>query len=1332
MDSAETVWQLFKKWDDLDLLVIHPRSAITTGDEGRVKIFNAWKSLEHDRQIGDRRERNAWEGRLRGPSAHLPVGSLITKIVVPEGCGLKTCVTDRSDYYHQIGVSLERSRSNIVWPPMPLKDFVQFKAYKNYVERASQKKRKVDRTVHGDDLSGFRHDAMPIDPEAEMFGSFRAILQGDHLGVEFGISAHVGLLQSVGLLADRGRPVTSSLIRPSSVYQGLCIDDFFCLAPVPLSELYEQTAKVPSAAKKAFDLAKKCYKDQQLQGSDHKDVIDQCLTAVVGAEVDSRPQVVEKGMLPVGAPASKRLALSWISAMAARYPCTTDALHSSLMGALISAFCFRRCSMSILVELFKVIPPGDLNTEKPKLHPLTRSAAEELILAAVLLPIVATDVKAPFSEWIFASDASNAKGAYVVSKIPPSLAEPLWQAGDFKGGYTRLDTGFTHALRKSGIADHDDWKQTEAAVLGFELAGDETLLAQEERRVPRPFAQSFDFLEVCGGSGVVSEQLAKMGFVVGPIIDISFSPHYNLLDSRTVEWILFMVQNRRVRALGLEPPCTTFSAAAYPPCRSYRVPRGFNQKSPKVWNGNRLAFACMQIFLACIFSYVVALLETPRRSKMAWLQEWLRLLRYENVEETFTSSCAYGSVHQKEFRFLTCNMKSSSICKPCSRDHPHMRIEGGYTKQSAVYCPGLALALAQLFAKHLRAQTSFFEKHDLRAEGLESVFVNELMNTCKWYVGSVWKWVGPSHINVLEIASALKAIKAAAFRGGGRVCLLLDSNVAVRAIAKGRSSARSLTKLLQKIGALALCFGVYLSVHFCPTRLNVSDDPTRDVELRPPNKPKSFLRKFDEETLFRLAELPKLRRWISNWILLFLGICTHHHIPCANLQIQHPRLRSSSPPVDFYHHLLDFDSTLGFPGEGPVGRWILLLAVVVVLSHGMLPRHPEDELRAAKRRQNPLAAGRPVLQVTRTNREKLLEAFGLWLAKQGHDLQLILSKAYVDPEAVVSFLVAYGKELYASGRPYSHYAETINAVAAAKPTIRRLLTGAWDLAFSWIKEEPGEHHTACPFQVLLAMLSVSILWGWPLVAGAIALSWGAVCRIGEVLQAVRGDLVIPADVHFSNLAVYLKVQEPKTRYKAARHQMSKLDYSDLVDLVSCVYGRVALGTKLWPFSPQLMRTRFKQLLTELGLGQSTFRGEKALDLGSLRAGGATHLLMVSEDAELVRRRGRWLAARTMDIYIQEIAATVYFPRLPENVKDKIMKLAMSFPALLSQMKSFTTCGIPPAAWYILLLANKDGNGGTKHPGKAKPQDEAFGKRSNYERKAEKKDVEQLTTVVTLR
>ena len=446
---------------------------------------------------------------------------LIGRLVVHGDCGLRVCVTDRSDYYHQVAVSYERSRTNLVWPPMKLKDFLHFKAYntRSFVTGARASTGR-DRTVHGDDLAGHRPINFSTDPETEVFGCFGAILQGDHLGVEFGISAHVGLLQSVGLLPERGRLVADSITRPSDVFQGLCIDDFFCLAEVPTEQLKESVRAPPSGAFKAFETAKRCYAEEGLQGSDAKDVVDQFRATVVGAEVDSRYELVSSGMLPVGAPTSKRLALSWTAATAARLPATTDALHSSLLGALVSVFCFRRCSMSILGELFKVIPAKELNTDLPVLRPLSRKGADEMILAAVLLPIIASDVKAPFHEFLYVSDASNEKGAFCVTKIPSEIAHPLWLSADFKGSHTFLDPWQKRVLFEAENWDEEDWQELQVS-------------AESQQNEPhasspsRPLAQRYDFIEICGGSGVVSDQMSELGYVVGPIIDLTYSVHYH-------------------------------------------------------------------------------------------------------------------------------------------------------------------------------------------------------------------------------------------------------------------------------------------------------------------------------------------------------------------------------------------------------------------------------------------------------------------------------------------------------------------------------------------------------------------------------------------------------------------------------------------------------------------------------------------------------------------------------------------------------------------------------------------------------------------------------------
>jgi hypothetical protein len=65
----------------------------------------------------------------------------------------------------------------------------------------------------------------------------------------------------------------------------------------------------------------------------------------------------------------------------------------------------------------------------------------------------------------------------------------------------------------------------------------------------------------------------------------------------------------------------------------------------------------------------------------------------------------------------------------------------------------------------------------------------------------------------------------------------------------------------------------------------------------------------------------------------------------------------------------------------------------------------------------------------------------------------------------------------------------------------------------------------------------------------------------------------------------------------------------------------------------------------------------------------------------------------MDIYLQEIGATIFFPHLPDNVKAKVLQLAHAFPGLLKKMQYFTSAKIPETAWYYLLQTEQMGKTG---------------------------------------
>ena len=110
--------------------------------------------------------------------------------------------------------------------------------------------------------------------------------------------------------------------------------------------------------------------------------------------------------------------------------------------------------------------------------------------------VTCSDVKAKYSNRVFATDASLHKGAIASKEISMQMAKVLWLGGDKKGSYTSLDPPF-RALRRAHEIAVDELEEF-----------DEGLTSNP---VPKHLEFSFDFVEVCGGIGSVSKSLASLG-----------------------------------------------------------------------------------------------------------------------------------------------------------------------------------------------------------------------------------------------------------------------------------------------------------------------------------------------------------------------------------------------------------------------------------------------------------------------------------------------------------------------------------------------------------------------------------------------------------------------------------------------------------------------------------------------------------------------------------------------------------------------------------------------------------------------------------------------------
>ena len=246
------------------------------------------------------------------------------------------------------------------------------------------------------------------------------------------------------------------------------------------------------------------------------------------------------------------------------------------------------------------------------------------------------------------------------------------------------------------------------------------------------------------------------------------------------------------------------------------------------------------------------------------------------------------------------------------------------------------------------------------------------------------------------------------------------------------------------------------------------------------------------------------------------------------------------------------------------------------------------------------------------------------------------------------------------------------------------MTGAWDLAFAWLVDEPHQHHPALPLSVLVGMMCVALYWGWPLEAAVFGMAWSGLLRVGELIAATKGDLILPHESAPGTHYILLRIQEPKTRGKGARHQSARIEPGDVVRLATAVFRRHSPSQKLWPYSAQTLRRRFDNLLSAVGLSHGKCAKGRPYDLGSLRPGGATRLLNKTEDCSLVQRRGRWLSYKVMTIYLQEIAVATATQHMTEDARLRIEDLNSVFPEVLATALLFLEWKIPCKAWFLLF------------------------------------------------
>ncbi|CAE7699828.1 unnamed protein product [Symbiodinium sp. CCMP2592] len=329
-----------------------------------------------------------------------------------------------------------------------------------------------------------------------------------------------------------------------------------------------------------------------------------------------------------------------------------------------------------------------------------------------------------------------------------SVAAHLWQTADQRGWYTRL---------------------------GAEVS-EEPPSFEDSPGVERPVACRYDFIEVrCGGPWLTEFLSASCS--VGPVVDFRASPYFSLLEPRCLEWLLFMLQDDRLRSVLLVPPVGSFSPAFLPRVRAWDPPR-VRVLSGRTQLEDALLRAALCVLLVATRCNAVAIVLHPLQSFARGTPEWRNLCTRRGAFEATLPGCdAFSTAPQPAVALVSAAGRPELACALSS-----LPVRRGTS------CAGpLAAALrATLCCRPTEAEPK---------TGLESLLFNDVMLTSSWHVTRSWAWRDRPHINVLEARSFICALRDRA--AGGRDCRFvhgLDSYVS---------------------------FG-----------LNTSDDPTRSVALR--------------------------------------------------------------------------------------------------------------------------------------------------------------------------------------------------------------------------------------------------------------------------------------------------------------------------------------------------------------------------------------------------------------------------------------------------------------------------------------------------------------------
>eukprot|EP00438_Fugacium_kawagutii_P009652 Skav215001 [mRNA] locus=scaffold508:1001281:1007076:- [translate_table: standard] len=1204
--SRPNLLELMKIWDAHGSLALFPCDDVD--EHETVGLFAVPKDEDWDRLIINPTVLNSRMYPYSRYTKSLAPGALLSLLSLDDEHSFRYCADDLSDFYYTFKVPRARARRNCIGT----------KVYRSEVQG----------------LSCF-------DPShsGPFFPALATLAMGDSHAVEVAQGSHYALLQlEAGCMQPSETLEYRKPIPRSNFVELLAIDDHVGVQKVKTSELKHQ---LPARDTIVFEQANRAYAKVGLVSHAGKQRRFETQGTILGADFDG-----VRGR--VSAPRARVQLLIWVTSIICRKGTCTRQILLSLLGCWIHVILFRRPLLSLIDALFKE------GFDKPPniVFCLSKHARHELMSLCLLGPCAQADLRVEFAPKIFALDASPWGGGIVVADSNPQAVAELWRHSEQKGYHTNLLSPAAEILRSHGVDPE------EGSNLGVLFPNhNHPVEPTATLRLPRSLQEGilYDCVELFRGSGNWSTCHQSHGLIVHEGVELTSKGLFfrDLSDNGTFRDVISLALRRVVREWHAGPPCLTFGTLRRPRLRSKEQPSGFNPSDPLTAAHNLLARRTAMLGCIVVLSGAYFSCEQSGSSVM-FRMHLFRVLVMLGCVVTRVASCSFGSAFNKPYQWLHNKgwlTKLDGVCN-CRYKGNHFKVEGTFTHQSIAdfnaRCMPSASAVYGRMPKPGEPVSSFSAQYPIsmmhrmaqgsaaaKAEGSPCFSVQDrllsyarvglsglpddslgpsLDDECKpreWFEDPEWiseladslpfralfkyKFRRLAHINILESQVYSSWIKhCAKSHPNSRLVGLLDSRVTLGSAAKGRSSSFSISRVLKQTIPYQIGSNLYPGGLHVYSAKNRADAPSRDREIEPPTK--------------------ALPQW---YLDLLQGDFRRFDLVCQSAQV--PKLSAR-----WLRFLLLLGGDIE-PNPGPPTK----------------PRDARGELD--------MAAG--FSRATAIRMKKCLEAFAKWVSEEaGLDFQQTMQQA----ESCGLALRAYGLHLYRSGLPRYMLVYAITAVQDTYPQHRSLLGAAWQVDKKWQQVEPGHCRPVLSLPVLQAIICLGLLWNWPRWVGISMIGFCGMLHPSEFIGLCRRDLMLPSDTGLAENALYVHLRFPKTA-RFARQQHVKICDPDVIRFVIDFFGPMPLDSKLFGASIYAYRSQWNAIMTRLGIPCTQV--ERGITPGSLRGAGATLMYLQTENIPLICWRGRWARLRTLEFYLQEVAAQVLMHSLSDDSQKLIHHLS---------------------------------------------------------------------------